>query len=379
MVGVVDCGMLRGTMVDFRRSASVVSFITLLAVFASGGAVAASDPPDPLATELDRWLTAVQSRPDSDPFWAQTKQARLPQLERAREDLRAGRRLVALQTLSSVRADLSAAVYLSDRPEAERKDMAAFEAAWKRMGGELRDDLGTPSPTRFEGLPAYVRALSEAALPQVQAYYQASLDYGHNTTPGAGFLYLGTAQAQRELLAFYRTLPAPSPRRAVPPLRSLRPELDALEAEMLSVYKPPVSIDRHGEFISASAALKEARELDAAGLRYGALLRYLQAAVRFAPLRPASPPLEAGVLTSRLDELAARLSAGGIDNGIGQMFLEFAQADIARATPGSAPTAAVSIANDVLPRYFSALEPARPLPPQPEPQVTVTLVRWPYT
>jgi hypothetical protein len=34
---------------------------------------------------------------------------------------------------------------------------------------------------------------------------------------------------------------------------------------------------------------------------------------------------------------------------------------------------------DVLPRYFAALEPARPAPSRPAPKVTVTLVRWPYT
>ena len=66
-------------------------------------------------------------------------------------------------------------------------------------------------------------------------------------------------------------------------MRRLSDELDALEGELLSAYKPPASIDRHREFIAASSTLKEARELDAAGLSYGALLRYLQAVLRVAP------------------------------------------------------------------------------------------------
>jgi len=49
------------------------------------------------------------------------------------------------------------------------------------------------------------------------------------------------------------------------------------------------------------------------------------------------------------------------------------------AAPGTAPPVAVSIATDVLPRYFAALGPARPAPPKPAPTVTVTLVRWPFT
>ena len=371
-------------MADFRKRVSLATSIALLAVvmpaLASGGTGAASDPPDPLAAEIDHWLKVLQSKPDADPMWAEFKPGLQPALERAQEELRNGRRLLALQRLGTPRTNLEAAVYLTERSADQRKEMAAFDAEWKRMGDVLRTDLGTTAPGKFEGMPAFVRALSEAAFPQVRVYYQASLDYGHNTMPDAGLMYLGNAQAQRDLVAFYRTLPAPSPRRPAPPLRSLRPEIDALQAEMLAVYKPPVSIERHGEFISASALLKEARELDAAGLRYGALLRYLIASQQFSQIRPASaPPLTAEAIDSRLHELAARLSAGEVDHGIGRMFLESAQSGLARSAPGSPSPVAASIATDVLPRYFAALEPARPQPAGPEPQVTVTLVRWPYT
>jgi len=71
---------------------------------------------------------------------------------------------------------------------------------------------------------------------------------------------LGVAQAQREFAAFCRTLSSPSSRRA-PAVRALRAEIDSLEAEILAAYRPPASIEKYGEFIAASAALKEAREL----------------------------------------------------------------------------------------------------------------------
>jgi hypothetical protein len=35
--------------------------------------------------------------------------------------------------------------------------------------------------------------------------------------------------------------------------------------------------------------------------------------------------------------------------------------------------------SDVLPKYFAALAPAPPVATLPDPEVTVTLVRWPYT
>jgi hypothetical protein len=212
--------------------------------------------------------------------------------------------------------------------------------------------------------------MGEAARAQVRGYYKASLDYAHNTMPDQGYYYLGTAEGQRAVAAFCQTLTAPSNLRA-PALRSIRPELRSLEAEMLAVYQPPLSVERHGEFIVASSTLKEARELDAAGLHHGALLRYLQAAQIFAPLRqPPTPPLAADALAAKLREHAARLSAGGIDHSLGQLFLEMAQSEAENAPV---------IASDILPRYFAALEPAPPEAPQPEPQVTVTLVRWPYT
>lgn len=350
------------------RRTSFLPLIFLLMTLGVGCSRAAetdAQRQDPLAAEIERWSSFLQSEDASGKAWAEVKPASQPELARAQEDLRDGRRLLALLRLSNVRESLATTVYLSQRPAEQRKDMASLEAEWKRMGGELRDELGARSPSALDGVrPAAARALGEAALLQIRGYYEASLDYGRNTEPGSGLYYLGNAQAQRELVEFLRTLSEPSPRRP-PSLRSLRPELDALEADLLAAYRPPVSIDRHGEFIVASSTLKEARELDAAGLHYGALLRYLQAALRIAPLRQPSP-----MLVDSKQDWQTLLAAGGVDHSIGRLFLEISQDDA-----DNAPI----ITADVLPRYLAALEPARPEAPRPEPRVTVTLVRWPYT
>ena len=109
-----------------------------------------------------------------------------------------------------------------------------------------------------------------------------------------------------------------------------------------------------------------------------ALLRYLQSVLRFASLRTATPP-PAPALKETLATLDARLSQGGVDHTIGRVFLEAARSDLAEhATDGKA-VAAAAVANDVLPRYFAALTPARPPAPRATPRVTLTLVRWPYT
>jgi hypothetical protein len=229
--------------------------------------------------------------------------------------------------------------------------------------------------------------MGEAALLQVRAFYESAVEYARSTMPQYGLFYLGAAQAQRDFARFCRTLSektlAEKTPLASPPVRPLGSELDALETRLLSAYRPPVSIDRHAEFIAASSALKEARELDAAGLLFGALVRYLTAVQRATPLwervRAGEGPAasDRAALGRRIAAFDARLSVGGVDHSIGRMFLEAAQADL--AAPESDAAVASAVASDVLPLYFAALETAPPKAARPEPRVTVTLVRWPYT
>jgi hypothetical protein len=360
------------------QGASAALLVLLLPALACGASAPSEPPQDPLAAEIARAAALLQSKPDNQ-VWAEVRQPSQTALTRAEEDLRAGRRELALQRLTNVQANLASATYLSEHSAKQHPDLASFEAEWTRLGGALRAELGTPSPTAFDGVPAAARAFGEAALPQVRGYYDASLSYGRATMPEAGLYYLSSAEAQRSVADFIHKLPAAKSPGTPPRLRSIRPELDALENEMLAVYKPPVSIDRHGEFITANSTLKEAYELDAAGLRYGALLRYLQAAEQSAALRAAAPAADAGALDQRLEEMEKRLAAGGVDHSLGRLFLETARSEKDKVTPGSASLAAATIANDVLPRYFAALEAARPEAPQPASAVTVTLVRWPYT
>ena len=231
----------------------------------------------------------------------------------------------------------------------------------------MRDDLHPTRPDAFASLhPAAIRAQAEATQPQVKIFYDASLDYSRNTDPFQGFFYVGSAFAQKQLAALCRELSTPSSLKP-PPVRAITSEIGALQHELLKAYRPPASIDRHSEFIGASSLLKEARELDASGLRYGALLRYLQATLRAAPLLTQ----QSGDAAAKLTEFDARFaSESTIDHTIGKQFLEAARMD---------PANAAVIANEVLPRYFAAIGPAPAAPKSVTPVVTVTLVRWPFT
>jgi hypothetical protein len=335
----------------------------------------ASQARDPLADEIARWTAFLSTDKGSAAMWEDVKKASGPVLARAEQARRDGRRLLAIQRLAAAREGLAASQYVFSLDGPQRNDRERFEAEWRAVGERLRAELAPPAADALAGIaPLALRAIGEASLPQVRIYYEASLDYGRSTVFDAGLYYMGSALAQRELPALLTSLADPKP--AAPfPQRSLEPELRELESEILAAYRPPVSIDRHVDFIRASAAVKEARELDALGLRHGALLRYLQGVQRFAPVRPSgdAAPLEPGFA-----DYDARLRAGERDHTIGRLFLETAQA-LAGPGDGADPAAARAILESVLPRYFAALEPRAPLAGPPAARATVTLVRWPYT
>ncbi len=359
----------------FFGAALAISAATLATQASSRASSRASA--DPQAEEIDRWSRFVKDHRSNDENWAHVQKVTEPALAEARAALASGRRYFALQRLSAARVLLSASAYVDERSESERKDEAAFERERERMGGVLGADLVMPSASSLDGVrPAAVRATAEASLPQVKLYYDTSLEYARNTMPDAGLFYIGEARAQRELVELCRRLSEAAPGKA-PALRALGPELDALEARLLAAYRPPASIDRHPDFIAASSRLKEARELDAAGLRYGAMLRYLETVQAVAMLSPASPSVAADALPARVAELDRALAAPGVDHTIGRTFLESAQAELDEKKP--ALERAPAIVSEVLPAYFAALSPARPAPPRPPARVTVTLVRWPYT
>lgn len=336
-------------------------------------------PPDLLAADLARWSAFVAGNTATDDMWKQVKDATAPGLTRVQQALGAGRRLLALLRLTSVRENLYASVYLAERTAEQRRDPAAFEAEFHRMGVVLKDELSGSRPQDLAALrPVALRAMAETAASKTTVYYHASLDYGRSTTPDSGLYYLGAAEAQRDFIELARRLSLPSGP-PPPPVRSLDAGLDALQGDVLAAYRPPASVDKHPEFIGISSAIKEARELAAAGATYGAFLRYLQAAIRFGAVRTPAPTRDAAAIGTRLQALETRLSAGGVDHSIGRLILEAAQADLAEHASDGAATTASIIATDVLPRYFAALEPSPARPPAEAPKVTVTLVRWPYT
>ena len=335
---------------------------------------------DPIALEVTAMRAVLAANAaKADPLWVQVRPGVTAALDMAQQALAAGRRWTALERLAAARANLVAAQYVADRPAEARRDVPGFEAEWVRMGAELGASKDAPTAKAFDRVyPAAARALAEASAFQVKVMYDAGIEYGRATDADSGLFYVGSAQAQQQFVAFARTVL----RSATPAVtvKNLSAETDALETTLLALYRPPVSIDRHSEFIGASSALKEARELDAAGLRYGALQRYLLAVLRTALLRPAPAVSEGPAIRARLLAVAPRLSDFSSDHTIALMFLERALTELDRAEPTPAAVGiALAVVDDVLPKYFAALEAAPATAAPRTPRVTVTLVRWPFT
>ncbi len=321
----------------------------------------------------------VAAETTTDPLWTDAKAGVEANLKEAQTAIVAGRRWVALERLAQARQSFFATRFAVMHP-AERKDLAAFEREWSRLGARLGASAPPPAPLD-RVRPAIVRALTEVAIPQVRINYDAALEYGRNTQPEYRLLYVGVADAQRQFITLARGMTAAATETRIPPtLRAIAPEIAAVQRDLLALYQPPASVDRHAEFIVASAALKEARQYDAEGLRYGALLKFLQGAQRTAMLR-VTPP-DTAALTKHIASFRARLEDPRIDHSIGLLFVERAEAALDTKTAAGL-VAAAAVVLDVLPRYFAALDPVRQTTPATTPPgarvATVTLVRWPFT
>ena len=362
-----------------RTAPAAVFAVLLTAIAAVGGA--AGEGGDPLAAEIERWSVYLKNNPSTDDMWAQVKQSGGPMLVSAEEAMKNGRRLLALQRLAAVRVNFAASDYLAQRPEADRQP-AAFEAEWARMGGVLRDDLGAVSPAALDGVrPAAVRAIGEAALPQVRELLrgQPRLRPQHDDAvrpllSGRRAGAAGFCRLLPEALVACGREPLRRCGRCAPSSTRSRPSFSRRTGR-----RP--SIDRHSEFITASSASKEARELDAAGLRYGALLRYLQAVLRFAPLGPALPPLDAAALGKRIG--GARLAAvNGKDRQQHRPYLlRKARSPTSRESSQRKEPRDGGVDRSASCFRATLRRSSRPRPEarRPAPLVTVTLVRWPYT
>jgi hypothetical protein len=286
-------------------------------------------------------------------------------LDRAQASLDRGRRYLAIYLVESA-YEAAGAFAFANASGVTTAD--GFLKAWSAAGPPP-----TAPPAAVGARPAVIDALADAADGRAPATYQASRPYAADAGVDAGVYYLGESRALTAFAGFARSLAWAAPGRR-PAFRSIAPEIAALDAAMTAKYE---SMDRadHSTYITASAALKQARTLDAAGRFEGALFEYLLARYLFAPLRG---PAAAEATADRVATTRGALERG-VDHSIAELFLQLADEGVSGSVPAQRRGAA-AVMDDVLPAYFAAVAPpATTAAAAPAADVTITLVRWPFT
>ena len=335
------------------------------------------DGPDPdavgILTERATVLRALAEGTVSSGQFTRSGRAALDRtLTRAEDALAAGDWLASLRPLADASEALAqSAVTFATGPI---EDMDALAVESSALRAEL-DGLGSPR-AGSAGRPAVLQALLEHATSAARAYLASSAEQGREAGVRAGIYYLKIARERAELARLLARLEGRPPAEPLATVPGLLAYLDGLEAELLALYQPPLTQDRHATFIQLSAGLKFARELADQGLALGALDRGLEVARGLALFsRPPAP--EPAALWQELAGRRAEIRELDGDASLAIAWLEDARFEL--ETPDGDRADVAAILDRVLGDYLACLETPAGAPAAIATQVTVTLVRWPFT
>ena len=359
-------------------------FLGVLGLCAAlGVSAAAQDAPDTVKAEIARLQRSLKDAPISDPDLKQINPMIEDGLKGAADALASGQLYLSLERLGQAEDLLQGGRKADAKADVVKNGLPAFEAEWGKVSLRLTALDQETKSKNWTYTPAAVRAVAETAQRRAVPLLDGGRGFATATAPKDGLLYLGEAEGEAEFAAFCASLnfaAGPGP----VPLRSILPELQALQNKTNAAFQPPKSIDLHARFIALNSAIKLAQELDASKFYAGALYTYLEAVRHYGMLDAA--PLERAQqseVKQAVAEERKKLAASSSDDSIAQLFLERAESYTAHAD-GSAPSAdewrsARLILDQVLPAYYAALKPAAPLQRASGKTVDITLVRWPYT
>ena len=339
-------------------------------------ACVAQEPKTTIRAEIQRYKAIVAKAGDSG-TWKEVKPLVSETLNNSEAALDRGRLYLSLMELGRSERLIVAANY-ADEPEA---DSAAFERRWADERSRLLKYTSAEKARQEWKAPLAVRALEEGARGQVMPTVDAAKAYAPVTELKYGQHYLGEANGLADFSRSLREIKfAAVP--ATPRVRSITPELSELQQKANAAFKPPLSRDKHSEFIRLNSMLKLSEELNSQGLYAGAWYAYLLAVTQFSALN--AQPVDA----SKLDSLRARSTAelqrpseSGMDDSLRKMFVEQAAAAVEKNAPTPEDlNRASAILSDVLPAYAELVSGAsKDTAPNATLLATVTLVRWPYT
>jgi hypothetical protein len=251
-----------------------------------------------------------------------------------------------------------AALHFYEKQSAFVKDKEPLlEAEWKKAGRNLAIQERKFTAPALNRLPAAVKAVAQAAILRSRPFYQSSILYGANTSPNQGLYYIGLAKANVDLAAFCLAQNH-LPKKTALTYAPLDAELSEIEKAVINSYRKSAETEQ-GRYINLNSTLKLAGELNKAGWREAALMKYLDAVILFYLITAPPPPPEkdeTAAAQERLKEMSAKLSARKDDCSIGLMFLELAQSYLNNADDDKISTnnlkRVAAIEKEVMPRFF---------------------------
>ena len=333
--------------------------------------------------EIECLQQSLKAQPIQSPDLADLSKRIEQRLHEAESARSAGRLYLGLENLGQAEDYFQAARTIEAKADAIKDNLPAFESEWGKASLEYAALDKQARQRDWNRFPAAVRALSESAQGRTIPLLEGSRGFATSTKPQDGLAYMGEAKGESAYATFLYGLSI-ARKGATFPMRSVLPELEALQEKTNAAFQPPRSIDMHPRFINLNATLKFARELDSSKAYAGALYQYLEAVRHYGMLDPAVPDAaRQESLRKAVAEESKKVSASKRDDSIAQAFLERAEGWLTKpdsAAPSPDEWRAVQvILQQVLPAYYAALKPAAPLQQRAGRTATLTLVRWPYT
>lgn len=350
--------------------------------------IADQSAPEKIKAEIEYLRRSLAAKPDTDPQWKDARPEIEAALQQAADDVRGGRPYASLEALSDALVSFRGFECATKKTEEQllKEGLPQVETEVKKARIDLAALVQQHRRGGSGSAPAVIRALSEKAEGEAANLIEGGRGFAVINDTGdrandlsSALYYVGSAEAQLEVTAFYKTLHLPRNNAPIL-LHSISPELQRLQERTTAAFQPPRSVEHHADFIRLNATLKLAGELDAAERYAGALYQYLVATEQFGKLDAVARDAEKqSELRAHLAKLRRQLSASKQDSSIALLFLEHAEARLAKSPNADDWKAAGIIVDQVLPAYAAALTSSPPQHPPAVAGVRVTLVRWPYT
>lgn len=334
-----------------------------------------------IRVELDKTEQSLRDKPISDPQFPQFARTSAGLISGARASLANGAVFLSLERLGQVWS-----VVLGTRSAVERtakadSKSATFESEWSAADQRISAVEHETHDRLPKRAPAAQRALVETARGRIAPLMSASRAFG-NSDAGilSAFLYLGQAEAQAEFVRFCSSLHLEASQSRAS--RSVLPELHMLQTRVNGAFVSPRSIEKHPQFIALNALLKHGYELDSVRAYSGSMYRYLDATQSFGVMDAIEvDTVRKNKVKQQLASAQAEINASKRDDSIEELFLERAQAAIAKGDDASSDEwrTAESIANNVFTAYSAALRSTSVIKRGSGRSIVLTLVRWPFT